>query len=795
MTAVEKLLVTLPGAKANGHGWMARCPAHDDKTPSLSVSEGDDGRALLHCHAGCEVEAIVSELGLTMRDLMPEGESSRKRATAPKAQPVPFATELLAVEQLERRHGQRSAMWSYHDAKGMPVGAVVRWDRQDGRKDIRPVSRNGTGWLLCGMPAPRPLYGLPDLADASRVYITEGEKAADAVRALGLSATTSAHGSKSAGKTDWAPLAGMECVILPDNDPAGGQYADAVMGLLAKLSSRPTIKRVELPALPDHGDVVEYIEARRTAGLDDGAIHDKLEGLANAAPLAEYPQQPAEQQRRGAIVERYRPFPRSALPEPVQSFVAKYAEAIGCDAAYVALPLLSALAAAIGNARRIQLKRGWTEPAILWTVIVGESGTLKTPAFKAAMAALRQRQGDALKCYNDAREAYEPELLQYEKRLQNWKRDKVYHSRPPEKPQTPQAVRHIVSDATVESMAPILLANPRGVLLGRDELSGWIGSFDRYAGGKGADAAHWLSMHNGESILVDRKTGDRRTIHVPSAAVSVAGGVQPGILDRVLGCEHRESGLMARLLLVMPPRLARRWTDAEVPASVEVSMRLIFDRLFELEPDGGDDGSPRPRDLALTPEALGAWIRFYNAHGEEQVDLTGDLSAAWSKLEGYAARLALIVHAVRWAADDPTLSDPDHIDEVSIDAGVVLSRWFGHEARRVYAALTESGHGRELRQLAEQIQRLGGVVSIRDWQRRRSHETASDAEAELAELADAGYGRLKVPLQTGRGRPSKRFTLASDKTDTDKNRADSPESVFLSVSEVPEGFGGAWGEI
>ncbi|HWB10091.1 MAG TPA: DUF3987 domain-containing protein [Pirellulales bacterium] len=103
-------------------------------------------------------------------------------------------------------------------------------------------------------------------------------------------------------------------------------------------------------------------------------------------------------------------------------------------------------------------------------------------------------------------------------------------------------------------MAPLLSANPRGLLLARDELAGWIGSFDRYAGGKGsADAANWLSMHNGESIVVDRKTGNPRTIFVPQAGVCVCGGIQPVILHRAWGVEHRESGLAARLLLTCPP--------------------------------------------------------------------------------------------------------------------------------------------------------------------------------------------------------------------------------------------------
>ena len=71
MTPVELVLSKLPDAKANGHGWQSRCPAHDDQNPSLSVSEGDDGRALLKCHAGCPTEDVVAALGIRMADLTP----------------------------------------------------------------------------------------------------------------------------------------------------------------------------------------------------------------------------------------------------------------------------------------------------------------------------------------------------------------------------------------------------------------------------------------------------------------------------------------------------------------------------------------------------------------------------------------------------------------------------------------------------------------------------------------------------------------------------------------------------
>ena len=64
MTPTERLLAKLPDAKRVGKGWSARCPAHDDRRASLSISEGDNGGAVLHCHAGCEPVAVVAALGL-----------------------------------------------------------------------------------------------------------------------------------------------------------------------------------------------------------------------------------------------------------------------------------------------------------------------------------------------------------------------------------------------------------------------------------------------------------------------------------------------------------------------------------------------------------------------------------------------------------------------------------------------------------------------------------------------------------------------------------------------------------
>ncbi len=623
------------------------------------------------------------------------------------------------------------------------------------RRPVRPVARYADGWRLKAIPEPRPLHGLPDLTAADRVLVVEGEKAADAARSIGFTATTSSGGSQAAGKTDWQPLAGKDVWILPDNDRPGRKYAEIVAGILAKLTPAPVVRIVELPDLPVHGDIVDWMDAHGESAEPDG-MRAEIEALAGA----DEPWQAAESEDLA-----YRPFPVDKLPDPIRGLVDAGARAIGCDPSYLALPLLAAIASAIGNTRRLELKRGWSAPPILWGAIVGESGTAKTPAFKLVMRPVRERQRKALDRYMEAMKELEIEFARWEKDYAAWKRSKNASDDPPTRPDSPQTVRFVVSDTTVEALAPILLTNPRGVLLARDELAGWIGSFDRYdAKGKGgADAANWLSMFNAESIIVDRKTGIPRTIHVPQAAVCVSGGIQPVILQRALSIEHRESGLAARLLLTCPPRKAKQWTEADIDSGAEVELDQLFDRLYELAGTVGDDGDARPVLMRLSSDAKTAWKAYYNAHNVEHADLTGDMAAAWSKLEEYAARLALVIHLVRWAANDPGLADSEVVDLASMEAGIALTKWFKHEARRTYAVLDETDEERDERRLAEWITRKGGSATVREIQRGcRWLRQPGMAEAALDALAKTGQGHWLDSAPAGNGgRPTRVFAMAT----------------------------------
>ena len=104
---------------------------------------------------------------------------------------------------------------------------------------------------------------------------------------------------------------------------------------------------------------------------------------------------------------------------------------------------------------------------------------------------------------------------------------------PGDPPLEPVLRRVVCSDVTIEKLADVLADNPRGVLVARDELAGWLGSYTRYKGkGGGTDLPHWLEMFRAGTLVIDRKTAERRTVYVARAAASITGGIQPGVLAR-----------------------------------------------------------------------------------------------------------------------------------------------------------------------------------------------------------------------------------------------------------------------
>jgi hypothetical protein len=247
----------------------ARCPAHEDRRASMTVDykpAGGDrpGRVLLLCHvcgpAGTPV--VVAALGLADRDLFdgPAPATARRAARPQQARRASPATAKPAARAGCEHRWVKVAAYPYTDERGELLNRVIRKECPRCRqKDIRPERP----W-----PGRRPLYRLPEVlaavASGATIYVTEGEKDADALRALGLCATTNPFGAGKWLPEHTAALAGAACVvIIADRDKPGYSHAAMVAGELG--SCAPAVEVVEVAEAAHGKDASDHLAAGGTA--------------------------------------------------------------------------------------------------------------------------------------------------------------------------------------------------------------------------------------------------------------------------------------------------------------------------------------------------------------------------------------------------------------------------------------------------------------------------------------------------------------------------------------------------
>jgi hypothetical protein len=479
----------------------------------------------------------------------------------------------------------------------------------------------------------------------------------------------------------------------------------------------------------------------------------------------------------------YEPFPCDALPALLREYVEASAAALLCDPALVAPHALAVAAAAIGNSRAIELKRGWKEPAIVWATTVAPSGRLKSPAFDKAVQPYQGLQLDLIDAHQakaEARDAWE-----------KLPRD----NRPPE-PDDPGPEPCIVtSDATIEAVGELLRDNGRGLLLARDELDGWFQGFTRFKkSGGGTDRPHWLELHRAHTLRIHRLTRERGPLTVRRACCSLCGTIQPAVLARCLDSEAVAAGLGARFLLAMPPMKQRRWTEAEVAEDLAKQYEQLLGALHGLKL--ADEKKRLPHTLSLSRQAKAVWVKWFDRWCERQACSQDEQAAVLAKLEAYAARLALVHHVVTWAG--AKRDDLREVDEESMVAGTRLAEWFAGEAWRIYATLRESEDQRRSRTLLEWIASRGGRISARQLQEslRHRYPLAENAKAALDELVKAELGHWQeVPAGPKGGQPTRHFVLRdtrphnhSTHRTTDRADSDGQEPNYEPPHGTPSGM-------
>ena len=365
---VARVLATLTNVKENGAGWIATCPAHDDHTPSLSIAEGREGRAILKCHAGCDTDTVLAALGLAMRDLFPESEHLR-----------------------EGGQSRIVAEYHYHNADGAHLYDVVRYSP----KGFRQRAASGE-WSMRGVR--RVPYRLPQLVAAVKagrtVFVVEGEKDADSLGGLCLVATTNPGG---AGK--WLPdfdrhFEGARVVVLPDNDDPGRDHAQDVARHVLGVAKE--VRIIELPGLPTKGDVSDWLGA--------GGTVESLKSLVRATPALSSPPEsrfvpkvpivpPASPDDEVSIVPAPALDP-GALYGPVGDWVRLMAPHTEAAPAALLACALVAIGALVGRSPYVTLDRARHGLNLNVLIIGATSGGRKGTAFANARHLMRALDSD-----------------------------------------------------------------------------------------------------------------------------------------------------------------------------------------------------------------------------------------------------------------------------------------------------------------------------------------------------------------------------------------------------------------
>ncbi len=255
---LNDLLSRLRNVKNTPNGWQASCPAHEDKTASLSVSISGDGVILAHCHAGCDFKSIAQALGMESRDFFP-----------PK---------LKAVDGGKPPTKKIVARYDYRDENGDLLYQKIRYEP----KEFRIRRTDGAGgwrWNLSGCR--RVLYRLPELIQAVKtgemVFIVEGEKDVETLVAWGVIATCNFDGAGKWNESYNGYFIGATVINLRDNDLPGEKHGNLIG---ENVSGQAAVyKSILLPDLAEHGDVTDWVKA--------GGTKEKLLEIVAASPIWE----------------------------------------------------------------------------------------------------------------------------------------------------------------------------------------------------------------------------------------------------------------------------------------------------------------------------------------------------------------------------------------------------------------------------------------------------------------------------------------------------------------------------
>jgi hypothetical protein len=568
---------------------------------------------------------------------------------------------------------------------------------EDGKKaPIEPHPVKRTNGLLSGVAV-----RFTGDADTGTVILCEGPETALSVWQSTRRDVLALLGPNFAN----APVrAGSKVIIARDADVIGSQADKTVNNAAEHLARRGFTVRIATPPRyddlkkSDFNDVLQREGEKAVARL----IADAVAYMRPGATAADYHNTATGWGDPDLGVLQLQRRTPPALPLEVfgrawGDWIVEAAEAAACPPDYVAAPLLAAVSALIGNARWAQASPGWSEPPFLWICTVGDSGNGKSPGSDCLMRdVLPEIERKMIADFPDRLQLWRANQEYDKAREETWKsevreaqKSKTAPPLPPaptasREPESPRLRQH---DTTIEKVATLLChAAPKGLLITRDELAGWVEGMTNY---NDAGRQFWLEAYGGRPFRVERQKLAEPII-VPRLGVAVSGGVQPDKVAMLM--RGPDDGLLARFLWLWPE-----------PVPFDVSRRRpgavwaieALDRLRELDLQSGDSEKPaQPIMVALAEAGISLMQGFGRAMQARQTFAGGRMRSALGKARGQVLRLSLGLEFLWWCAEKDSMAAPP--TRISVNAFAEAERlvrdYFIPMAERTYgdAAATDT---------------------------------------------------------------------------------------------------------
>jgi hypothetical protein len=328
------------------------------------------------------------------------------------------------------------------------------------------------------------------------------------------------------------------------------------------------------------------------------------------------------------------PFPIEVYPIEMQKILLELRDKQGLSLDYCGTALLSFLGAAIGAKVRLRVAGEWVAPLCIWTCIIGESGTRKSPVFRF----FKKPFWEIEKKYQ---RDFVNDMAKYEADYKEWSKEKEGNA-----PKRPVRKDFVIEDTTTEAIKTVLGTNPHGVFSFRDELLGLLNSFNKYSKG-GDDQQSWIQFFEGDGAK--RNLMSRDTMFTDISNVCITGGTQPSKLPEFVSKGRDDDGFIYRFLFTFPSGLQKSETLFEEGVSdfSKIYYSNLIQMLHGIEFSQDENFEITPTVANWCPDAVPFFKKWYaeNAKYYNQSEDSSEKGVI-SKLEGYLPRLALLLEIV-----------------------------------------------------------------------------------------------------------------------------------------------------